>query len=211
MGIFGAGGLAREIAPSVVAQVALSEPDAECVFVDRRRRDPLNGHEVMAEEAFLASARPRAFVVAIADPSLRRRLFRRALASGADVFDVRAGSAEVHADVTFGPGVVLCGHGSVTSNTRTGCGFIMNFHSYLAHDCVLGDFVTIGPNAVCAGNVVLEDEVYVGAGALIRQGTPDDPLVVGRGATIGMGAVVLEHVAPGQTVVGNPARPIANR
>ena len=35
---------------------------------------------------------------------------------------------------------------------------------------------------------------------------PDKPLRIGDGATIGMGAVVLEDVPAGATVVGNPAR-----
>ena len=37
------------------------------------------------------------------------------------------------------------------------------------------------------------------------------PLVIGRGATVGMGAVVTKDVAAGSTVVGNPARPMAAR
>lgn len=32
------------------------------------------------------------------------------------------------------------------------------------------------------------------------------PLVIGKGAVVGMGALVTKSVAPGTTVVGNPAR-----
>jgi serine acetyltransferase len=34
---------------------------------------------------------------------------------------------------------------------------------------------------------------------------------IGRGSIVGAGAVVLDDVAPGSTVVGVPARPIAAR
>jgi acetyltransferase-like isoleucine patch superfamily enzyme len=50
---------------------------------------------------------------------------------------------------------------------------------------------------------VIERGASVGSGATILGG-----LRVGRGATIGAGAVVTRDVAPGETVVGNPARPL---
>ncbi len=37
---------------------------------------------------------------------------------------------------------------------------------------------------------IFEDHAYIGTGAVIKQGTPDQPLVIGKGAVVGMGAVV---------------------
>jgi acetyltransferase-like isoleucine patch superfamily enzyme len=79
------------------------------------------------------------------------------------------------------------------------------------HDCTIGDFVTFAPGVQCNGNVIVHDFAYVGAGAVIKQGRPSVPLTIGRGATIGMGAVVTRSVAPGETVVGNPARLLEKR
>ena len=89
-----------------------------------------------------------------------------------------------------------------------GLGLHLNLNSYIGHDCDIGNWVTFGPNVACNGNVIIEDHVYIGTGALIRQGTPDKPLVIGAGAVIGMGAVVTKSVPPGVTVIGNPARPL---
>lgn len=55
---------------------------------------------------------------------------------------------------------------------------------------------------------MIGDGAYIGTGAVIKQGTPDRPLRIGAGAVVGMGAVVTRDVAPGMTVVGNPARPL---
>ena len=208
VGVFGTAGFAREVMPLLRRQLASSGADEELVFVAPTAEAPVNGVRVMEEEQFLASAQERAFTVAIADGSIRRKLFARAMDSGARALDVRAASAEVLDAVTLGHGAILCGHSSVTSNTTVGIGFHLNISSYLAHDCIIGDFVTFGPNVVCAGNVVVEDGAYIGGGALIRQGKPGKPLVIGAGAVVGMGAVVTKSVPPATTVVGNPARPI---
>src|SRR6185436_13530444 len=47
--------------------------------------------------------------------------------------------------------------------------------------------------------VVIEDDVWVGIGAIILKGVR-----IGRGARIGAGAVVTSNVPTGATVVGNP-------
>jgi acetyltransferase-like isoleucine patch superfamily enzyme len=73
---------------------------------------------------------------------------------------------------------------------------------------VVGDFVTLAPSAKCNGNVILCDHAYIGTGAVLKQGAPGAPLVIGEGAVVGMGAVVTKSVPPGVTVVGNPARPL---
>jgi sugar O-acyltransferase (sialic acid O-acetyltransferase NeuD family) len=104
-------------------------------------------------------------------------------------------------DVQIGEGAVFCSYTLCTSNVRIGRHFHCNIYSYVAHDCVIGDFVTFAPDVRCNGNVVIEDDVYVGTGAVFKQG-----LRIGRGATIGMGAVVTRNIPPGVTVVGNPAR-----
>ncbi len=48
--------------------------------------------------------------------------------------------------------------------------------------------------------VMIEDDVWIGIGALILKGVK-----IGRGARIGAGAVVTSDVAAGVTVAGNPA------
>jgi acetyltransferase-like isoleucine patch superfamily enzyme len=95
----------------------------------------------------------------------------------------------------------------ITSNTQIGKFFHSNLSSYVAHDCVIGDYVTFAPNVQCNGNVQVEDGAYVGAGAIIKQGTINNPIVIGKGAIVGMGAVVTKNVEPFTTVVGNPAKP----
>ena len=209
--IFGASGFGREVLPLLRQQLRQTEAQPwDLVFVDDQPPEPeLNGQRVLTYAQWLAEpAESRHISLAIANSAVREKLAARCLADGVQFFEVKASNVVVMDDVQIGPGAVLCPFVTLTSNIRIGQQFHANLYSYLAHDCVIGDFVTFAPGVQCNGNVVIEDHAYIGTGAVLRQGQPGAPLVIGRGAVVGMGAVVTQNVAPGTTVVGNPARPM---
>lgn len=180
------------------------------VFVDDEPEAAVvNGHPVMTYREFLdAPAERRHIVLAIANGSIRERLAKRCAEDAIRSWTVSASNVVTMDDVEIGDGAVLCPFVTMTSNIRIGCHFHANLYSYVEHDCIIGDFVTFAPAVKCNGNIVIEDHVYVGTGAIIKQGKPGKPLVIGRGAVIGMGAVVTKDVPSGVTVVGNPAKPL---
>lgn len=206
VGIYGASGFGREILPLVRAQLKLV--DAELVFVDDGDVGPsMNGYRVFDYEQFLADgALEKQVVFAIANSVIREKLAQRCAGDNIPVLTVVANNAVVLDEVSVGEGGILCHFTQLTSNIRIGKHFHANIYSYVAHDCVIGDYVTFAPAVRCNGNVVIEDHAYIGTGAVIKQGTPDKPLVIGKGAVVGMGAVVTKDVLPGVTVVGNPAK-----
>lgn len=212
-GIYGASGFGREVMPVVRAQYGCD--GARLVFIDdgaAASGDQINGHEVLAWPEFAEQADDNAAVaIAIADAAIRERLTDRCTDAGIALCDVRADNVVVGDDVLVGEGAILQPFVMLTSSIRIGRGFHANIYSYVAHDCVIGDFVTFAPGVKCNGNVHIEDRAYIGTGAILRQGTPDKPLVIGAGATVGMGAVVTKDVPPGATVVGNPARPLEKK
>lgn len=209
-GIVGAGGFGREVMP--VAQQMLAAKHAanefELVFVvEFGSTAPVNGHRVMTAEAFLATPGARHFNIAIADHAARRRIADAFVAAGAVPFDVVAANSVQLAGNRIGEGAILCPFTTVTSNATIGRFFHANIYSYVAHDCVIGDFVTFAPGVQCNGRVRVEDHAYIGTGAILREGSAERPIVIGAGAVVGMGAVVTRSVPPGTTVVGNPAAP----
>lgn len=109
-------------------------------------------------------------------------------------------------------------------------------HTFVENDVIVGDRVTVKCGVFLWDGLRIEDDVFlgpnatftndrrprsgqrpaawpvtrvargasIGAGAVILPG-----LTIGAGAMIGAGAVVTRDVAPGETVVGNPARRLA--
>ncbi|MGT2512714.1 acetyltransferase [Cupriavidus basilensis] len=211
IGIYGASGFGREVMPLARAQLTNTGVGPfELVFVDDGDNAPIsNGHRVLSYTQFLAEpAGAKQLSFAIAASQVREKLVQRAELDGLDCIDILAFNAIVLDDVTMGPGAVICPFVTLTSNIRIGKHFHANIYSYVAHDCVVGDYVTFAPGVKCNGNVIIEDHAYIGTGAVLKQGKPGAPLVIGRGAIVGMGAVVTRDVPAGVTVVGNPARPL---
>lgn len=180
------------------------------VFIDDHpSAESVNGHAVLTWSQFLAQpASQRQAVIAIANSAVRARLADLFAASDVMCWSVQAENVVIMDSVHIGAGAALSPFVTLTSNIQIGRHFHANLYSYVEHDCVIGDFVTFAPGVHCNGNVRIEDHAYIGSGAVLKQGTSNQPLVIGKGAIVGMGAVVTKSVPPGVTVVGNPARPL---
>jgi sugar O-acyltransferase (sialic acid O-acetyltransferase NeuD family) len=207
IGIYGASGFGREVAPVISSNA--KESGAEIVFIDDNAdaAASVNGRKICSWPQFLAlDATDKSVAIAIADAHIRSLLAERCREQMIRSFDVVATNVFVGDDVAIGEGHILQPFVTLTSNISIGRYFHANIYSYVAHDCKIGDFVTFAPGVMCNGNVHIADRAYIGTGAVLKQGTPEKPLIVGAGATVGMGAVVTKDVPPGVTVVGNPAR-----
>ena len=211
--IFGSSGFGREVMPLAREQLSrtIGASEYSLVFIDDKSTNTqsVNGHAAMTYSAFLqAPARARFTCIAIADSSARERIAAQCALDAVSSFSVKAPNVCILDANEIGEGSIFCSFSHVTSNAKIGRHFHGNIYSYVAHDCIVGDFVTLAPGAKVNGNVIIEDFAYIGTGAIIKQGQPGKPVVIGRGAVIGMGAVVTKSVLPGLVVVGNPAKPI---
>ena len=206
VGVYGVGGCGRGIMPLLREQL----PEAQLLFIDDAAAPGrANGHEIVSWNEFLGiDVAWRRVCLAVADSMVRERLAYRCDEHDISLLEARATNVVQMDNVTLGDGACLSPFVTLTSNISIGRSFHANLYSYVEHDCTIGDFVTFAPGVKCNGNVRIEDHAYIGAGAILKQGKPDQPLVIGRGAIVGMGAVVTRDVPPGITVVGNPARPL---
>jgi len=207
-GVYGTGGFGREIMPLLAEYLALiSESKGNIYFIDDfRDGEFINSLPVVSFNSFLnLSADERSVSIAIANSKVREKLTNKCLETNVRLIGVRATNVVKLAEVNVGSGAILCPFVTLTSNVKIGKSFQANIYSYVAHDCIIGDYVTFAPSVRCNGNVVIDDHVYIGTGAIIKQGKSERPIKIGKGAIISAGAFVTKNVPEGVTVFGNPA------
>jgi sugar O-acyltransferase (sialic acid O-acetyltransferase NeuD family) len=210
LAIYGAGGMGRH-----VAYLARRHDFSEIVFVSDMGAEVgsiVNGLPVISFAELVSDAhREKPVSIAIADVSARRRLAEKCKTHRLVTTSLLSADAVVHQPSLIGEGAIVCGFTTIEDNARIGSHLHLHAYSYIAHDCVVGSFVTFAPRVSCNGRVVIEDDVYIGTGAIIKPGTRERPLRIGRGAYIGMGTLVTKDVPRNAVFVGNPGRCISKK
>ena len=83
---------------------------------------------------------------------------------------------------------------------HNGLGVIINQNATIGNNVNIGGNVVIGGRGRKGEAPKIEDNVLIGAGALILGG-----ITIGYGSKIGAGSVVLKDIPPYSVAVGNPA------
>lgn len=207
--IVGAGGHAVVVADALLAagQRVLGFVDNDASLCGRS----LCGLPVLGDDAWLADQDPAKVWLANGiggsrGESLRAVVQHRLQAAGWQFVAVRHPSATVSPFAQIGAGVHLMAHSVVQPGATVGVGCIVNSAAVVEHDVELGAFVHVACNATLCGGVHVGARSHVGAAAVVRQGVR-----LGEATVVGAGAVVVNDFSGGGTLVGVPARPLAER
>ena len=205
--IYGTGGFAREVMPILKEQC----PNEENIFIVHKKymqnENSINGCPLMSYEDFIKiSSRDKNVTIAISDTAIRAKVSDQVDNDHIKQKNIISKTSIIMDNVSISDGVIICPFVTLTSNIRIGKNFHANIYSYVAHDCLIGENVTFAPSVKCNGNVIIEDNVFIGTGAIIKQGKKDNPLVIGANSIISAGSFVTKNVSKSTTVFGNPAK-----
>lgn len=145
----------------------------------------------------------KAFCLALGGTRIKEQLANKCLELGGNLVSCFAQNAIIGSfDVNIGKGCNIMQRSFISNSVSIDMGVLVNYGASLHHDVQVGRYCEIAPGAQLLGRCTIGDYVAIGAGSIIL---PD--IVIGDNAVIGAGAVVTQHVAPGTTVVGIPAKP----
>lgn len=145
-------------------------------------------------------------VIAISDNKIRNKIYFNLKKKGLNFPNILHKSAFISKLSQIDEGSIICPFVTITSNSNIGKNFQANIYSYVAHDCVIGDNVIFAPSVKCNGNVIIGNNVYIGTGTVIKQGSSDKQLIIGQNSIISAGTYINKNVPPNNLAYGNPCK-----
>jgi sugar O-acyltransferase (sialic acid O-acetyltransferase NeuD family) len=205
--IYGARGFPREV-EQLVKDAARAGESLTCAgfLTDPEFLDAAvsRGIPVLGSMDWLAEHADVRVAIAIGATAPRRRIANEIARRWGNRFvTLRHPTAVLGESVAIGDGSIVCAGAIALADISVGAHSQLHVGCTVGHDSVLGDFVTIAPNATVSGRVVIGEGTFVGAGSTVLPNVK-----IGRWVTVGAGAVVTGDVAANSTVFGTPARPV---
>lgn len=197
--IVGAGGHGK-----VVADIAKLNQYENIVFLDDTAGLHVCGsYPVVGKTEAYTDYADWDFVVAIGNNAARRKFHEKLAEQGIHLVSLVHPKAVIAEDAKIGAGTVVLAGAVVNSATVIGDGCIINTGATVDHDNSIQDFVHIGPGVHLAGTVSVGKRSWLGIGAIVSNN-----VVICDDVTVGAGAVVLKDIKEKGTYVGVPTRRI---
>lgn len=206
--LYGATGHALSVRAQIERVFAARNHHIVAYIDDHHPGGELAGAPVVTFDEWQVRFREIPVIVTIGEPRARRALAERIEAAGGRFASMCGDWPSIAADFTYGEGSFTGGPNYIGPNVSIGRHVQIQPMTTLAHDARVGDYSTICTSNI-AGWVLIGDEVFIGVGAAIVNGTASRPIQIGQGAVIYAGAVVTKSVPPGMKVAGNPARDVS--
>ena len=148
-------------------------------------------------------------IIAIGDNHIRKSIYEKLFSSNSEhptsyvllPTSISHPSSIISSETKIEEGTVVFHNAVIQTGTLIGRHAIINTSASIDHDCKLGDFVHIAPNATLCGGITVGEGSLIGAGSVVNPNVK-----IGKWCVIGAGTVVTRDIPDNTMVVGNPGR-----
>jgi len=204
LGIFGAGGLGREVLIVAKKINTLKSCWEKIIFVvDNPVTDRVVGVPVVSFVQAQELKNNLEISVAIGEPSSREIVYNRLKENNFKFATLIHPGVYIDETTTIGNGVTICEGATITSCVTIGDNVYIQPHAEIGHDIKIRDHSVIGSNAEIGGTNIIGKRVFIGFMVGTLQG-----LTIGDDVEISAGSIVFRDIESAMIVMGNPARVI---
>ena len=207
--IFGAGGLAKEIA-SLIERINKKEDNRWNLIGFFDDNKDLLGQNVSHYGKVLGGIEvlnnwqePLDIAIAIGNPTSIRKVRQRITnpqVAFPNLISPWLGFADKDT-FCIGEGNIIQGACWASNDVTIGDFNLLNGDVVVGHDVTIGDYNVFMPDIRISGEVTIGNENLIGVGSIILQ-----QLKIGNNVHLGAGAVLMTRPRDGQTYIGNPAK-----
>lgn len=208
LGVYGAGGLGREVYELALDVNTIEKKWDEFFFIDDA--EELSGTEIYGVPVINFddfkgeySADKAEIVIAVGEPRIRALLRAKVKNEGYSLGVLVHPLARLSRWAKIEEGAIITYGCNVSCDTYVKSNAFLQPSCGLGHDTCVSEDSVISACARIAGGATVGERVYVGMNAAVKEG-----ITIGNDVIIGMASVVHTIIDDGLIVMGNPARPM---
>lgn len=204
LGIYGAGGLGREVYELANVINDVSKRWAEIIFIDDaeavenpREASILKFEDVKNKFIF----NDIELCIAIGEPAIRKILYDKLIAENIKLTSLVHPEVYIPKSTKVGIGTIINKFVSITSDITIGENVYIHPMACIGHDSIIGKNVIISSFVDVAGNCVVGNEAFLAIGTILKHG-----ITIGEKSILGLGSIVHRNIPSNVIAMGNPAR-----
>ena len=204
LGIYGAGGLGREVYELASLINLTSENWSHIVFIDDGE-NIFNPRELpifkFSELKKSYNSESIEICIAIGEPEIRRTLYDKILLNNYNITSLIHPKIHVPKSTKIGLGAIISNYVSLSCDVKIGNNVYIHPNACIGHDSKIDNSSVISSYVDVAGDCNVGESSFLAINVCLKHGTS-----IGSYSIVGMGSIVFKDLPSNIIAIGNPAR-----
>jgi len=203
LGIYGAGGLGREIYDIANRINIKNNCWSSIVFINDNITDGKNKFVTLelSLKDFVAIDESKQAVIGVGEPKTRMKLYDKLIQNNVELINLIDPTAIISDQAIINKGVIISEFTSIHTGVIIQDNVLIQPFCCIGHDINIGKHTVVSTTANIGGGTLIGSNVFLGMNSVIKQN-----INIQNDVIVAMGAVVYNSVDSGMVVIGNPAR-----